>query len=259
MAHFRSFITIAALCLFLAGNTVSAQIRTIPQAKLDSLLSPALSPDAACLKFAMKEIEVVMNEDDPPAHLQFTYENAGHKAVTVTHIGVSCDCVKATPVPRTVQPGDTGVIDVIYEASGHVGKFDRKLMVYTSASQTRPAAVLDVIAEVSRGSDLSSVYPVCYGNLRLRRAEVRFAKGDASEEYIPVLNSGDKPVRVTVENAMASGWISFRSEPEIIGPGCEAELVVRYTPTENERRVFPLLLNNLGVPPSRASIKVIVE
>ncbi|MGN1210098.1 MAG: DUF1573 domain-containing protein [Candidatus Cryptobacteroides sp.] len=260
MASSRSLITaMASICLIFAGSIVSAQIRTIPQEKLDSVLSPSLSPDATCLKFELKQIEIVMNEDDPPAHLQFAYVNIGHKAVTITHIATSCDCVKAIPVPRTVQPGDTAVIEVVYKPFGHVGKFDRKLMVYTSASSTRPAAMLDIIAEVSRGRDLSSVYPVCYGNMRLRRCEVRFSKGDVSEECIPVVNTGDKPLRVVAENVSAAGWLSFRSEPEVIEPGGEAELVVKYTPKDNERSVFPLMLNNLGIAPSRASIKIVLE
>lgn len=248
-------MALLSVCLFASANPVSAQINIIPRERLDSVSAPMLSEDSAYLSFDRTSVKLSMNEDEPPAKVEFVFKNIGKKALTVTGVTTSCSCIKVSVSARTVAPGSEAVLEALYDPKGHPGKFDRKVMVYTSS--TRPSAVLDILAEVSPGSDRSASFPVCYGTLMLRRNEVSFERGVTSVEYIPVLNAGDKPLRVTVEKSILPGWLTFSSQPSVIEPGSEGELVIGYKPDgKNDDKDFPLMLNNLGVPPSKAVITV---
>ncbi|MGM9748193.1 MAG: DUF1573 domain-containing protein [Candidatus Cryptobacteroides sp.] len=258
MDSFRTLLVVLLVCFWASVNPLSAQIKIIPRERLDSVSAPMLSEDSSYLSFDKTSVKLTMNEDDSPAKVEFAFRNIGEKALTVLNITTTCSCVKAMVSPRTVAPGAEAVLEVFYDPKGHPGRFDRKIMVYTSS--TRPSAILEILAEVSPGSDRSASFPVSFGNLMLRRNEVRFEKGVESVEYIPVLNAGDKPLRVSVEKGVLPGWLTFSSQPSVIEPGTEGELVIGYKPGgKNENKVFPLMLSNLGVAPSKAVITVEIE
>lgn len=258
MNSFKTLLPVLLVCFIASATPLSAQINIIPRERLDSVSAPMLSEDASYLSFDRTSVKLSMNEDDQPEKVEFSFRNIGKKAVTVLDVTTSCSCVKATVAPRTVAPGGEAVVEALYDPKGHPGKFDRKIMVYTSA--TRPSAVLEIVAEVSPGRDRSASFPICYGNLMLRRNEVSFERGVTSVEYIPVLNAGDKPLRVTVEKGILPGWLTFSSQPSVIEPGAEGELVIGYKPDgKGDEKVFPLMLNNLSISPSKAVIKVGIE
>ena len=255
MNSFKTLLPVLLVCFISSATPLSAQINIIPRERLDSVSAPMLSEDAAYLSFDRTSVRLSMNEGDQPAKVEFSFRNIGHKALTVLDVTTSCSCVKATVSPKTVSPGGDAVVEAMYYPKGHPGKFDRKIMVYTSA--TRPSAVLEIVAEVSSGRDRSASFPICYGSLMLRRNELSFERGVASVEYIPVLNVSDKPLRVTVEKGILPGWLTFSSQPSVIEPGAEGELVIGYKPAgKGDGKVFPLMLNNLGISPSKAVITV---
>lgn len=119
-----------------------AQIRIIPQERLDSLANPPLAPDAANVVFERECIVAEpMNQTDPPGTFEFCFINKGSKPVRITRLVSTCSCAQAGLVNREIGPGTKGKIDVRYNPYGHPGHFVRRIFVYTD-DNTQPTAVL---------------------------------------------------------------------------------------------------------------------
>ncbi len=130
-------MTFASVSL-LAG----AQIKVIPQERLDSLANPPLAPDASTVVFEHESIVAApMNETDPAMTFDFGFINKGKAPVTVSRLVSTCSCAQASCVERVVKPGCKGTISVRYNPLGHPGHFVRRVFVYTG-DNIQPTAVL---------------------------------------------------------------------------------------------------------------------
>lgn len=119
-----------------------AQIKVIPQERLDSLANPPLAPDASTVVFEREFIVAApMNETDPARTFEFSFVNKGKTPVTVSRLVSTCSCAQASCVERVVKPGCKGTISVRYNPKGHPGRFVRRVFVYTG-DNIQPTAVL---------------------------------------------------------------------------------------------------------------------
>jgi hypothetical protein len=113
---------------------------------------------------------------------------------------------------------------------------------------------------VERGTDLSGLYPVSMGNIRVRRSEIQVRKGIEVVESCVFVNVSDKSLRLECERMLLPSCIGFRTEPEIVAPGMEGEIVITYDPSRGgEKPRIPVVIKGLGVPPSQSAITVIVN
>lgn len=133
-------ILLFALCV--AGPLASAQLKVIPKERLDSVASPPLAPDAASVIFDKIMIDAgTMTEKAAPETFEYVFENRGNAAVTITRLVSTCSCTAARYDRRMVQPGEKGKILLRYDPRGHVGRFERRVFVYTDENR-QPTAVL---------------------------------------------------------------------------------------------------------------------
>lgn len=242
------------MCLSLCAQ---AQMLIVPKEKLESVANPRLSEYASSLKFKTMAITAdKMSEDDGIETFVYPFENTGSDTLKIRRLVSTCSCASVSCENMTVPPEGASKIVVRYNPKGHPGRFERRFFVYVE-DDSAPAAVLRLSVNVERGSDISGLYPVSMGNIRLRRSEVVLHKGTRAVERCVFVNVGDRPLRLQCENAMLPACLSFRTEPDVVVSGEEGEIVITYDPSEGgERKRIPVIIKGLGLPPSQSSITV---
>lgn len=252
------FRLIAAVCLVLApALSAHAQIRTVSPDRLARVASPRLSRDSAALSFDTRHMTAgPMNEDDAPSTYRYRMTNSGDAPVGIKDLRTTCSCLTATCTRSSLLPGETADIIVRYDPAGHPGRFERRIFVYTQDGED-PAAVLKLSVDVKAGSDVSGIYPIQKGTIRLRRDEVSFSKGEKAVEKLRFMNVGDKPLSLKCEDMFLPDCLGFSTRPQTVGPQEEGEIVISYDPSKGgERTESAVILKGLGVPPLQSTIKV---
>ena len=257
MNFFRLIAVVFALAAVTAAN---AQMRIIPREQVEEAANPKHSSDSAFLQFDSRHIVAEpMNEDDAPKSFSFLFRNVGVDTLRIVRLVTTCSCVTASCDMKSIAPGSEAKIIAKYNPKGHPGKFDRKIFVYTESSDA-PAAVLTLSVQVENGKDLSGMWPIQIGGIRMRASEVEFVKGRKSVERLSFINLTGKPLVLECEDAFLPDYISFRTEPKVVADGEEGEMVIAYEPSSTEERnIVKVMLKGLGLPPSRSSIIVIIK
>ena len=245
----------ACLCI-----CAQAQIKVVPREKLDAISNPRLSVDAASLKFETMYIEAEpMGEDDGIQTFVYPFQNIGKDTLQIKRLVSTCSCATAIcPVTRLL-PGESSEVTVRYNPKGHPGTFERRIFLYTDDT-TSPAAILRLAVKVDRGADLSGVFPVGMGNIRVRTKTLSVEKGNKTVQRCVFVNVSDKPLKLECEKAMLPPCLTVRAEPEIVTGGEEGEIVVTFDPAKGGvRDRMPVILKGLGVPPTQSTITVMVK
>lgn len=251
-------IILTFLLIFGVSFCAKAQMKILPRETIDNVANPRLSPDSAALNFDTRHITAEpMNEDDAPSTYIFRFENVGDRALNVDRLVTTCSCASASIDKREVKPGERAEIAVRYNPKGHPGRFERRVFIYTSAS-TDPAAVLKLTVNVENGKDLSDVWPVQMGPIRLRRSSVDFTKGEKAVEKLRFINLSGKPLKLQCEEAFLPECLSF--SVDMVKEGKEGEIVISYDPSKpGARDQMKVILKGLGLPPTKATITVNIK
>ena len=71
---------------------------------------------------------------------RFPWTNTEASRLEVTELRVNCGCATATPVPRVLEPGQTGAIEVLVDAKKFVG--DKTIAIHLMIGPDNPRAVV---------------------------------------------------------------------------------------------------------------------
>lgn len=254
---------ISLCCCLLIGISASAQIRVISREKLDSVSNPVLAGNSSALQFECLRIAAEpMNEDDAPERFTYRFRNVSDSPLKISRIATTCVCTSAACDKRTVDAGEEAVITVTYNPKGHPGRFERRIFLYTEEN-TRPSAILKLAVEVNVGNDMSGMYPLDMGKVRLRSGVVKVMPFRTSVERLCFLNVSGQPLKLQCEDLMLPDCLSFRTEPEVVKEGEEGEIVITFDPEKYaqgpQRSQMQVILKGLGLPPSQSSIRISVE
>lgn len=252
-----------AIALFLYFGMYSglyAQLKILPKEKIDNIANPRLSADSSAIRFEAEHIVAeTMNEDDAPKDFVFRFTNVGDDVIHIDRLVSTCSCASASSDKTEVLPGEQAAITVRYTPKGHPGSFERRVFLYTGKGSA-PAAVLKLSVNVENGSDLSGLWPVQMGTIRLRRSELVFKEGQKAVESLRFINLSGRPLRLECEDAFLPGFLSFKTIPEVLEDGMQGEILISYAPSEPlKQNVVKVILKGLGVPPSRSSLIVRIE
>ena len=245
----------ASLCL-----CAQAQIKIVPRERLEAVNNPRLSLDAVSLKFETTFIEAEpMGEDDGIKTFVYPFTNSGKDTIQIKRLVSTCSCATAVCPVGGLLPGESSEIVVRYNPKGHPGTFERKVFLYTD-DLTSPSAILRLAVKVDRGVDLSGMFPVGMGNIRVRTKTVSVERDCKAVQRCVFVNVSDKPLKLECEKAMLSPCLNVRTEPEIVAGGEEGEIVITYDPAKGGvRDRMPVILKGLGVPPTQSTITVMVK
>ena len=253
-----SRIILAAVLALGIFPEAGAQLKLVSKEKLQSVNSPRLSKDSASLGFVTRHIVAEpMTEDDAPKTFTFEFTNQGRGKLEIKRVVSTCSCAQAVCPTKALAPGEKSAVTVAYNPKGHPGRFERKIFVYTQDGDV-PAAVLRLSVDVENCMDLSGLYPVSMGKIRLRRAGVRFTDGKDAVEKIRFVNVSGRVLRFDCDRAFLSECLSFYAPPT--RPLEEGEMVIRYDSTKpGASEKMKIFLNDLGVPPSQSSLTVYLD
>ena len=240
--------------------TAGAQIVVVPREKLDAVNNPRLSDYAGFFEFKTTIINAeTMSEESGVQVFSYPFVNVGRDTLYISRLVTTCSCARASCEKMKLAPGENSEIMVRYNPKGHPGRFERRIFVYVGKEES-PAAVLRLSVNVERGADLSGLYPVSMGNIRVRRSEIQITKGIKAEESCVFVNVSDKPLKLECERMLLPPCLNFRTEPEIVLPGEEGEIVVTYDPSRGDGKSrMTVMIKGLGVSPSQSSIVVMLN
>lgn len=237
--------------VFVMSADVVAQIKIIPQTKLDSVSNPRTVANAPMTfidgnRFTIGDIR----EDAAAWSRSIKWHNEGGDAIVITSVKSSCSCLKAEVVNRVVMEGADGEIKLSYLPKGHMGAFEQRVYVYTNLSQTIPTAVLYVRGRVVSSVARANEYPYHRGMLRLRQDTLRLEGRRSQTLRVACLNAGSRSMRLSEDTLLTSEGITMRCEPEVLPGGAEGDLVITYNASESaNEQSLRLYIKGLTLPP----------
>lgn len=246
---------------------LNAQERILSTTAIDSIINPPLLKGNEVLHFDKKEVNVgQLSEDDDPVTFRFPFKNVSKETVTLIRIYTSCGCTAADFDKAPVKPGETREIKLTFNPHGQAGKVDKSAFVYTQLSQKLPTAKITLVGNVKPTANPWVGYPQAMGNvLRLKRATVQFremTRTSTRTERMVCVNSGKKALKLSA--LMIPRYATFRTEPAVIPPGKEADIVITIDgtllpPAPKGEINFPIIINGIDVTPSERTVQVKVS
>lgn len=254
-------------CLLWSVIAVGAQVPVdrLTRAQVDSIMNPTLHADAA--KMLLVENSSCnlgqLSEEDAPVSRTFRLRNVSDKPLRVGRVRTTCGCTVAAYDTAFIAPEGEFSITLTYNPKNRPGTIDVDAFVYLVNDDRHPMARLSLYGEVA-DSDEWRHLPQSMGTLRLKRKEVHFAElpiHGKTTMRILCANSGVKPLKLS--SKILPPYASLHTEPTVIAPGEEADIVVsidvdRLPVAEGPIRAL-LIVEGVGGKPSERTIQLIIE
>ena len=87
-------------------------------------------------------------EQDGEVSVEFKFTNTGDAPLLITNVQAGCGCTRPTWTRTPVEPGESGVILVMYNPRGRPGAFNRAITVTTNMPE--PTTRIWIRGEVIR-------------------------------------------------------------------------------------------------------------
>lgn len=222
---------IAVMACLMAIQEVSAQ-RLLSRAALDSLVNPPVMKGGnELLVFQNYSIDIGnINEGDAPYVVTYKFRNMADKAICITGINTSCSCTQVQYPQHEIKIGKEDSLQLVFNPMNQTGRIDAYAYIYTDLSDTHPITKLSIKGFVSSTDDWRHL-PHKIGALRLKRKEITFRevkKGLQPSLRIVCANTGEAPLRLSADKLPE--YIGFRTEPDVIEVGQEADVVITLYP-----------------------------
>lgn len=158
-----------------------------------------------------------------PQTTSFKVTNRGDTTLVISNVYPSCGCTTVDWTRRPIAPGDTGSIDVTYDAA-LLGHFTKDLIVETNAS-AEPAVLTfsgDVVLEKKENT---TDFPCHIGEIYLNTENLEFddvRRGDSLTLTLRLFNAGRQSY--TPELMHLPQYLTATAEPATIRPGRTGKL-----------------------------------
>lgn len=224
----RIICLIIMIGVLLPAQIIAQEVRNYSRTEMDSLVNPPLLDEGGLVfHFASDKYDIgTISEDDAPYTCKFVFRNISRMAVSITRITTSCGCTAAKFDEKPILPGKESIILLTYNPKNFPGTIDTRAFVYTEISE-KPVARLSLVGKVLPSTDEWSRYSYSMGALRLKRNQVNFSEITPSikpSARILCGNAGKEPLRLSA--LLLPPYATFRTEPEVIMPGAEADMVI---------------------------------
>ena len=250
---------IAVALVLLAVEAGAQERKILSRAELDALVNPTLSEvavGAIVAEPATRNMGEVADSDKVNGY--FTLRNTTTEAIEITEIRSSCSCLKVvTPITR-IEAGESVTLRAEFNPSGRNGGFSIPILLYTPLDSKHPTVRLTVEGSVIATDEWSHL-PERIGTLRLSRKSVTFDR-DTRTERIAVVNVGERPISLSAQPTIEG--ITLRTEPELLQPNAEGDIVITYSLTTEPMRDIEtaIIVEGCGTArPSERMIKIIIK
>ena len=232
------------------------------EAAVDSLLDPPLAA-VRPLRFECATADLgTLREEDAPVRRRFVFKNRSDETVAIVRVSVGCRCLAAEWPKGGIASGAEGAVELTYDPENHPGRIDVSAFVYVSGPDRKPAARLTFTGEVLPAANPWARFPHAMGALRLKQKGAEFRgleSGAKATERILCGNAGERPWRLSAE--LIPDFAAFRTEPETIPPGGEADIVItvdasEIPPARETDFSFPVIVAGVDGRPSERTLTV---
>ena len=262
----RIVIYLAGVGLF--GTVLAQNNPTSLQARRDSLLNPSLMKQAEQLLRFEKNVQEIgtLTEDDAPTTCRFVYTNVSDRPLLLSRAMPTCSCVTVGVDGKELLPGKQQTITLTFHPKNHPGTIDTHVFVYLSSSDKTPVARLTLTGNVLPGKDEWARYPYAMGKLRLKQNEMAFSEVGADGHFTERIlcgNSSNKPMLLIAP--ILPAYAAFRTEPAVILPGEEADIVVTIDASllpdgaKADLFTFPIIIEGISARPSDRTLNIKVK
>lgn len=238
------------------SSQISAQIRIVPQSRLDSIAKPATVGEGKMRIIEGAESNFGELQEGQKWSTQIKWQNISSEPLVVTRVTTGCSCVRAEYSRQTVAPKQTASVQVTFNSLGRVGGVMQRVYIYTNLSESTPSAIATIRGRVKTSPE-NEAYPEAMGDLRLRSRRVTIDKGQGGRISIPVRNVGTRSLRITSDAMFQTDGVTLRLEPEVLEAGAEGVLIVECeSRVETSRKVY---VGGVEVAPRNRTIDIVVE
>lgn len=161
--------------------------------------------------------------------IDFEFTNAGKDPLVVLDVEASCGCTVPTWTTDSILPGNSGIIQVVYDPTNRPGSFSKTVTVTSNGKQ--PVTVLSIEGmAIPKPGDMSSEYPVKIGGLQFRKGSLQFGNITNAQpvtKSIEAFNNSDQIIAFT-GNHLGPRHIAVSFEPQAINPGQVGMINVTY-------------------------------
>jgi hypothetical protein len=134
---FVGFLLFTVITAFSCNNSSS-------RAKQGSV--QVVSKDTAIISFTEYEHDFGKIAEGEKVACIFTFQNTGKGPLLISSVTTSCGCTVPKYETKPVNPGASGTIEVVFDASGKNGRQTKTISVTSNAS--KPVVLLRITGEV---------------------------------------------------------------------------------------------------------------
>ncbi|MEG1585942.1 MAG: DUF1573 domain-containing protein [Bacteroidales bacterium] len=164
-------------------------------------------------------------ENGPIQQTVYSFINQSDKPIAIHKIVTTCGCTTAFFEERPYKPTERGEIKLTFDPHRKLGVICQQVFIYTSESGNKPAATLELTGEVVSENEFAD-FATSIGNLRIKQHTPTLSgisRDKQSIERLLCANSGKQPLVLKVSELPE--YVSFKTDPEIIAPGQEADML----------------------------------
>jgi hypothetical protein len=190
----------------------------------------------ASLEWGSTEKTLVVHPTQVSATAKFSFTNTEGTSVSISEIRVSCGCLSQKIAKRTFAPGESGVLEIVFDLRNRTGKQRKATYVKTSTGRETTLYI---------NCDIPPIYTI-------EPQIVRWGKDEpSSEKTIRLTNPGTTPITLTSITS---------SNPEIparlisIREGFKYDVVVEKTGNASTRSVIRIVT---APPPGQTESKTL--
>ncbi len=250
-------LTILLITLALPTTLYGQHLQSVDRQRLDAEVNPSLSAKAeGALRAEHSTINIGTIEDVASVTQSFRLTNTTTTTIAITEIRSTCSCLRVETKPRSIASGESINIVTRFNPEGRSGDFSLNIFVYTTLDTTLPTERLTLMGEVQCGDDMSHL-PIRMGELRLSRNSVMFDNSTRTER-IAVANVGDRDITLSARSTVEG--LMLHSEPEVLKPGNEGDIVISYSPSMMTHDIETMLIiEGCSAKASERMIKITIK
>jgi hypothetical protein len=97
---------------------------------------PNLSTDTAKINFREYEHDFGKVTEGEKVACIFSFENTGNGPLVISSVTTTCGCTVPKYETKPIEPGSTGMIEVVFNSSGYSGRQTKTITVRSNASKS---------------------------------------------------------------------------------------------------------------------------
>jgi hypothetical protein len=143
MKYFKNILSILIVVITTIVGNACNNTNTTGGGKYSNQGAPG---DTAVISFREYEHEFGKVVEGEKVACIFTFENNGKGPLVISSVTSSCGCTVPKYDTKPIAPGSTGIVEVVFDSSGRIGRQTKTITVMSNAS--RSIVLLRISGEV---------------------------------------------------------------------------------------------------------------